>query len=85
MAGRGVCGSAYATGETVCVADVHDFPGHIACDAQTQSEIVVPVKSAGGTIVAVLDIDSTLANAFDDVDRQWLEQMAGFIGRSCDW
>jgi len=71
--GRGVCGVAWATGETQVVPDVHAFPGHIACDAASESEIVVPVRDTAGEIVAVFDVDSTLAAAFDDVDRTGLE------------
>lgn len=71
--GRGVCGTAWATGETQVVADVHDFPGHIACDSRSESEIVVPVKDARGTVVAVFDVDSTAKAAFDEVDREALE------------
>lgn len=71
--GRGVCGVAAATGETQLVPDVHAFPGHIACDAATRSEIVVPVLNADGALVAVLDVDSTEPDAFDQVDKQGLE------------
>jgi len=56
--GRGVCGTAAAEGRTVVVPDVHDFPGHIACDARSRSEIVVPVFDSTGALLAVLDIDS---------------------------
>lgn len=71
--GRGVCGTAWATGETQVVEDVHAFPGHIACDARSESEIVVPWRTAGGEVFAVLDVDSTLKAAFDGVDREALE------------
>jgi L-methionine (R)-S-oxide reductase len=71
--GRGVCGTAWATGETQVVADVHEFPGHIACDSRAESEIVVPVRDARGTVIAVFDVDSTEKSAFDDVDRVELE------------
>ncbi len=77
--GRGVCGTAWASGESQVVADVHAFPGHIACDSRSESEIVVPVKDARGTVIAVLDIDSTEPSAFDETDREELERiMAGF-------
>lgn len=72
--GRGVCGTAWQRGETVIVPNVHEFPGHIACSSATNSEIVVPVVS-GGTVIAVLDIDSTDYGTFDATDRQYLEQM----------
>lgn len=73
--GRGVCGTAAASGETQVVADVHAFPGHIACDGRTASEIVVPVRDGHGTLLGVLDVDSTEPAAFDDLDRQWLERI----------
>lgn len=73
--GRGVCGTAAATGETQVVADVHEFPGHIACDENSQSEIVVPVRNAEGELIAVLDVDSKLKGTFDDFDREQLEEI----------
>ena len=74
--GKGVCGKAWETGETQVVPDVNAFPGHIACSASSQSEIVVPV-SKGNEIIAVLDIDSDQLDAFDAVDRRYLEEMVG--------
>jgi L-methionine (R)-S-oxide reductase len=71
--GRGVCGAAAQSGETQLVEDVHAFPGHIACDSATNSEIVVPVRDKDGNIAAVLDIDSTQASAFDTIDQAGLE------------
>lgn len=71
--GKGVCGVCAQTGETQLVPDVHAFPGHIACDSRSNSEIVVPVRNADGNLVAVLDVDSTELGAFDDVDQKWLE------------
>ncbi len=71
--GKGVCGTAAATRETQLVADVHAFPGHIACDARSNSEIVVPVLDGAGKLAAVLDVDSADPAAFDDVDREGLE------------
>lgn len=71
--GRGVCGAAWASGETQIVPDVHEFPGHIACDSRSESEIVVPVKDRRGTLIAVFDVDSTEKSAFDEVDREELE------------
>ncbi|GJL98131.1 MAG: hypothetical protein DHS20C06_19480 [Hyphobacterium sp.] len=73
--GKGVCGTAAATLETQIVSDVHAFPGHIACDSRTNSEIVVPVLNASGTLVAVLDIDSESPAAFDEVDQAGLERI----------
>lgn len=71
--GRGVCGAAAATGQTQLVADVHAFPGHIACDSRSQSEIVVPVFDVAGTLLAVFDVDSDQPAAFDIIDQQGLE------------
>lgn len=73
--GRGVCGAAAATKTTVIVHDVEMFPGHIACDARSRSEIVVPVFNAKGELIAVLDVDSAELGAFDEVDRQGLERI----------
>ena len=70
---RGVCGTAWASGQTQVVADVHAFAGHIACDARAASEVVVPVRDALGRVVAVLDVDAQVAGAFDAVDREALE------------
>ena len=71
--GKGVCGACAAAGETIIVADVHAFPGHIACDSRSNSEIVVPVFDAQGALAAVLDVDSTAFASFDDVDARGLE------------
>lgn len=71
--GRGVCGAAAARGKTLIVPDVHAFDGHIACDSATNSEIVVPVFDASGKLCAVLDVDSTEPDAFDEIDQLGLE------------
>ena len=71
--GQGVCGAAAATLETMIVADVDAFPGHIACDSRSRSEIVVPVVDGRGKLIAVLDVDSAEAAAFDAVDQAGLE------------
>jgi GAF domain-containing protein len=73
--GRGVCGAAAAARATQVVADVHAFPGHIACDSRSASEIVVPVLGADGRLIAVFDVDSTRPAAFDAVDAEWLERI----------
>jgi GAF domain-containing protein len=73
--GQGVCGTAAASGETQLVADVHAFPGHIACDAASRSELVVPVLR-DGAVVAVIDLDSPLPGRFDADDRAGLEALA---------
>ena len=69
---RGVCGAAAKTGEVQIVDDVHAFPGHIACDAHSQSEIVVPVYGPDGKLFAVFDVDSTEVGSFDAVDAAGL-------------
>lgn len=73
--GRGVCGAAAATRTTQVVEDVHAFPGHIACDSRSASEIVVPVSDADGRLIAVLDVDATEKGAFDAVDAAALERL----------
>jgi GAF domain-containing protein len=74
--GRGVCGACAARGETILVPDVHAFPGHIACDARSRSEIVVPLRDAEGALRGVLDVDSDRPAAFDQDDRAGLEAVA---------
>ncbi|MDP2697930.1 GAF domain-containing protein [Thalassospira sp.] len=71
--GRGVCGTAAATRETQIVQDVHEFPGHIACDSRSNSEIVVPVIDGNGDLIAVFDVDSVAYGSFDLIDRDGLE------------
>lgn len=71
--GRGVCGAAAKKRETIIVENVHEFPGHIACDNRTNSEIVVPVFDSVGALAAVLDVDSTELASFDDEDKAGLE------------
>ena len=71
--GKGVCGTCAAQEETIIVKDVHAFPGHIACDSRTNSEIVVPVFDKDGKLAAVLDVDSTRLETFDEVDKIGLE------------
>ncbi len=71
--GKGVCGACADGRETIIVPDVHAFKGHIACDARSNSEIVVPVFDPGGNLVAVLDVDSTDFSAFDEIDARGLE------------
>lgn len=77
--GRGVCGTAVAEDKTQLVPDVHEFPGHIACDAASASEIVVPLRR-DGHIVGVLDIDCPEKNRFDQIDRAGLEAIAAVLG-----
>jgi GAF domain-containing protein len=73
--GRGVCGTAAATRRTVRVQDVHAFPGHIACDAASNSEIVVPLEREG-RLLGVLDLDSPITGRFDAQDQEGLERLA---------
>lgn len=75
---KGVCGAAAQTGETQLVADVHAFPGHIACDTNSASELVVPVQH-NGNIIAVIDLDSPTLNRFDAEDAKGVEQLALMI------
>ena len=77
--GRGVCGTAAAEERTVRVADVHAFPGHIACDCASNSEIVVPIRSRG-RVVAVLDLDSPELDRFTEEDQAGLERFAQILG-----
>lgn len=76
--GKGVCGTAWERAETVIVPDVHQFQGHIACSSASNSEIVVPVFQ-NNQIIAVLDIDSTEFNTFDQTDKEWLEKIVTLI------
>lgn len=82
--GRGVCGTAARKDEVQRVADVHAFPGHIACDAASRSEIVVPLLD-GDRLLGVLDVDSPLSGRFDESDREGLEALARRLTAGCDW
>jgi len=77
--GRGVCGAVAVSETSLIVPDVHAFDGHIACDSATNSEIVAPVFNAEGALVAVLDVDSTEPDAFDEIDREGLERICALI------
>jgi len=76
--GQGVCGAAAASGETQLVEDVHAFPGHIACDAASRSELVVPVKR-GSKVIAVIDLDSPNPARFTQADAKGLEALADMV------
>ncbi len=76
---RGVCGAAARTGATQRVPDVHAFPGHIACDARSRSEVVVPVRDAAGVVRAVLDVDSAFADAFSEGEARRLESLVAEV------
>ena len=82
--GKGVCGTAAARGESLVVPDVLAFPGHIACDEASRSEIVVPIV-AGGTLRGVLDVDAPIAARFDDEDRKGLEEFVRTLVPHVDW
>lgn len=77
--GKGVCGAAAATLKTQLVPDVHAFPGHIACDGRSASELVLPVFDRSGALIAVFDIDSERKAAFDEVDQAHLERILGWF------
>jgi GAF domain-containing protein len=82
--GSGVCGNAVSEDKTQLVKDVHKYPGHIACDGATNSEIVIPIHNEG-QIVAVLDIDSPVLNRFNEEDKANLEKFVKLIEDGCDW
>lgn len=93
--GQGVCGTAFSSKRPLLVPDTHAFPGHIACDAESRSEIVIPIfligpedgqhEEAKAVVVGVIDVDCKVENGFDQVDLEWLTRLAELIGRSCDW
>ena len=80
--GQGVCGKAAADSETLLVHDVHTFPGHIACDAASRSELVVPVRTEGASVIAVIDLDSPLLGRFDEQDAAGIESVAHHISKA---
>ena len=82
--GKGVCGTAVAEDRTQRVADVHAFPGHIACDGASNSEIVIPLHQ-GGRVVGVLDIDSPKLDRFDEADQKGLEAFARMIEETAEF
>lgn len=89
--GKGVCGTAASTAETQVVPNIDEFPGHIACDGETKSEIVVPIKvnmpesvekTLSSVVVGVIDLDCLDLNGFDDIDKEYLEQLAKLLSKS---
>ena len=82
--GRGVCGAAFREDAVQLVPDVHAFPGHIACDSASNSEIVLPVH-AGGRVAAVLDIDSPVLRRFSEEDREGLAQIVAVLEELAEW
>lgn len=85
---RGVCADAFMRRETLVVPDVELYPGHIACDGETRSEIVCPLLQAGDEkvqVIGVLDLDCLARGAFDEDDRIGLEKISSLIVSACDW
>ncbi|PKM50373.1 MAG: hypothetical protein CVV02_11380 [Firmicutes bacterium HGW-Firmicutes-7] len=80
--GKGVCGTAAIKKQTIFVENVHEFEGHIACDGETLSEIVVPML-VDGQLIGVLDIDSIKISKFDEIDKMYLEEIVGLIRTEC--
>lgn len=82
---KGVCGAAAREDKIQRVADVHAFPGHIACDSASNSEIVLPLHDETGRVVGVMDIDSPIFNRFDEEDEAGLTRAALLLSKACDW
>lgn len=82
--GKGVCGTAAKEQKTQVVEDVHKFPGHIACDPNSKSEIVVPIVN-NGKLIGVLDIDSPILKRFNEEDAQYLEKFVDILNKYVDW
>ncbi len=78
---KGVCWAGINQNKTIVVEDVHLFPGHIACDSRSNSEIVVPLDNERGEIIGILDVDSKDLNSFDDVDAEWLQKIIALIAK----
>lgn len=83
--GKGVCGNAASSKKTQLVSDVEKFPGHIACDGETKSEIVVPLVDVNGKVLGVLDLDCLDLDGFNDVDVEYLEKLCKIVVASCKW
>jgi len=75
----GVCWAGVNSGQSIIVPDVEKFPGHIACDSRSKSEIVIPLRNRAGEVYGVLDVDSTSLAAFSETDRQWLEKIVDLL------
>lgn len=82
---RGVCGASFTRGEPLVVPDVHAFPGHIACDPTSRSEVVLPLRAADGRTVGVLDLDSRSPEAFGDEDASGLQALLDAASERFDW
>lgn len=83
--GKGVCGTTAVRQTTTVVPDVHAFPGHIACDSASNSEIVVPMMGSDGKLIGVLDLDSPVKGRFDAADQQHLESLVAKLVAGTDW
>jgi len=77
---KGVCGAAASTGEVQCIADVHQFAGHIACDVDSVSELVAPLRSENDNIIGVIDLDSPITSRFDQEDQDGIARIATMLG-----
>lgn len=75
----GVCWAGVNSGQSIIVPDVEKFPGHIACDSRSKSEIVIPLRNRAGEVYGVLDVDSTSLASFNETDRAWLEKIVGLL------
>ena len=82
---KGVCGTAWVENQTVRVGNVHEFPGHIACDSASSAEIVVPLRDDEGNVVAVMDLDSPLLHRFQPEDQAGLEDFAHVLETAVQW
>ncbi|GFZ50593.1 hypothetical protein JCM24511_08351, partial [Saitozyma sp. JCM 24511] len=85
VAGRGVCADAFVNAQGVVVRDVEEYPGHIACDGDTRSEIVLPLRDSSGRVIGVLDLDSTRLATFGGDDLEGLSRVVDILARGCDW
>ncbi|RSH90854.1 hypothetical protein EHS25_010030 [Saitozyma podzolica] len=85
VAGRGVCADAFVKEQGVVVRDVEEYPGHIACDGDTRSEIVLPLRTSSGRVIGVLDLDSTRLATFGGDDLEGLSRVVDILARGCDW
>ncbi len=83
--GKGVCGTAVLRNETILVANVHEFPGHIACDSASNAEIVIPIHKGDGEVAGVLDIDSPIPGRFSPDDKEGLEMFAALLEKYLAW
>lgn len=83
--GKGVCGTAAQRREPIVVPDVHEFPGHIVCDEASRSELVVPLITAEGRLLGVLDLDSPVLHRFSDRDAQGLTALMGVLSSATAW